>query len=102
MQPSKPMHPLVCILLIDVSFGIMMSPSIFSTAGSATRSLMLVGALQALRSVEYEKPTQEMLDFCSKYNIACGTEVNEAYERVVNIDVRYRFVIDMKSLDHKD
>jgi alcohol dehydrogenase (NADP+) len=42
-----------------------------------------------------------MLDFCSKHNIACDIElipfqkVNEAYERVVKSDVRYRFVIDM-------
>src|SRR6266568_2587577 len=54
------------------------------------------------------RETQEMLDFCSKHNIACDIElipiqkVNEAYERVVNSDVRYRFVIDMKSLDNKD
>jgi len=51
------------------------------------------------------RETQEMLDFCSRYNIACDIEliqiqkVNEAFERVVNSDVRYRFVIDMKSLD---
>jgi uncharacterized zinc-type alcohol dehydrogenase-like protein len=50
------------------------------------------------------KETQEMLDFCAKHNIACDIElipiqkVNEAYERVVRSDVRYRFVIDMKSL----
>ena len=49
--------------------------------------------------------TQEMLDFCSKHNIACDIElipiqkVNEAYERVVKSDVRYRFVIDIKSLE---
>ncbi|MGE5634490.1 MAG: NAD(P)-dependent alcohol dehydrogenase [Deltaproteobacteria bacterium] len=48
--------------------------------------------------------TQEMLDFCSKYNIACDIElipiqkVNEAYERILNSDVRYRFVIDLNSL----
>jgi alcohol dehydrogenase (NADP+) len=48
--------------------------------------------------------TQEMLDFCSKHNIACDIEVvpiqkvNEAYERVLKSDVRYRFVIDMASL----
>ena len=54
------------------------------------------------------RETQEMLDFCSKNNIACDIElipiqkVNEAYERVVNSDVRYRFVIDMKSLESKD
>ena len=45
-----------------------------------------------------------MLDFCSKHGIACDIEVvpiqkvNEAYERVLKSDVRYRFVIDMASL----
>ena len=54
------------------------------------------------------RETQEMLDFCSKNNIACDIEliqiqrVNEAYERVIDSDVRYRFVIDMKSLESKD
>jgi uncharacterized zinc-type alcohol dehydrogenase-like protein len=48
--------------------------------------------------------TQQMLDFCSKHNIACDIEsipiqkVNEAYLRVINSDIRYRFVIDTKSL----
>ena len=48
--------------------------------------------------------TQQMLDFCSKHNIQCNIElipiqkVNEAYERILNSDVRYRFVIDLKSL----
>ena len=51
------------------------------------------------------RETQMMLDFCSKHNIASDIEliaiqnVNEAYPRVVNSDVRYRFVIDTKSLD---
>ncbi|MBN2732761.1 MAG: NAD(P)-dependent alcohol dehydrogenase [Balneolaceae bacterium] len=50
------------------------------------------------------KETQEMLDFCGEHNITCDVEmidiqnINEAYERVVNADVKYRFVIDMKSL----
>src|SRR5919112_2153818 len=55
------------------------------------------------------RETQEMLDFCSKNNIACDIElipiqkVNEAYERVVRSDVRYRFVIDIaNSLKCKD
>jgi uncharacterized zinc-type alcohol dehydrogenase-like protein len=45
--------------------------------------------------------TQEMLNFCSKNNIVCDIEltpiqqVNEAYQRVLNSDVRYRFVIDV-------
>jgi uncharacterized zinc-type alcohol dehydrogenase-like protein len=48
--------------------------------------------------------TQEMLDFCGKHNLGSDIEiipiqkVNEAYERVLNSDVRYRFVIDMESL----
>jgi uncharacterized zinc-type alcohol dehydrogenase-like protein len=55
------------------------------------------------------RETQEMLEFCSKHNIACDIElvpiqeVNEAYERVVRSDVRYRFVIDIaNSLRCKD
>ncbi len=50
------------------------------------------------------KETQEMLDFCAQHNIACDIEVipiqkvNEAYERMLKSDVRYRFVIDMASL----
>lgn len=50
------------------------------------------------------KETQEMLDFCGKHNITPEIElitadkVNEAYERVLKSDVRYRFVINMKSL----
>lgn len=46
------------------------------------------------------KETQEMLDFCGQHNITSDVEViaadyiNEAYERVVNSDVKYRFVID--------
>jgi uncharacterized zinc-type alcohol dehydrogenase-like protein len=48
--------------------------------------------------------TQEMLDFCSKHNIVSDIEliniqqINEAYERLLKGDVRYRFVIDMASL----
>ena len=48
--------------------------------------------------------TQEMLDFCATHNIASEVEViepdyiNEAYERVIASDVRYRFVIDTESL----
>jgi uncharacterized zinc-type alcohol dehydrogenase-like protein len=51
------------------------------------------------------RETQEMLDFCSKHNISCDVElipiqkVNEAYERILNSDVRYRFVIDLHSLN---
>ena len=48
--------------------------------------------------------TQELLDFCGKHNITSDIEVikmqdiNTAYERMLKSDVKYRFVIDMKSL----
>ena len=48
--------------------------------------------------------TQEMLDFCAEHGIVCDIEmiridqINEAYERMLKSDVRYRFVIDMASL----
>jgi uncharacterized zinc-type alcohol dehydrogenase-like protein len=48
--------------------------------------------------------TQEMLDFCAEHGIAPETElvaadyINEAYERVLASDVRYRFVIDIATL----
>ena len=48
--------------------------------------------------------TQEMLDFCGEHNITSDIElinmqdINEAYERMIKSDVRYRFVVDMGSL----
>jgi len=48
--------------------------------------------------------TQEMLDFCGANNIVSEIEmidmqdINDAYERMVKSDVKYRFVIDMASL----
>lgn len=49
------------------------------------------------------KETQEMLDFCAKHGVLADIElipaskINEAYDRMVKSDVRYRFVIDGKS-----
>jgi uncharacterized zinc-type alcohol dehydrogenase-like protein len=50
------------------------------------------------------KETQEMLDFCGEHNLTSDIElipiqkINEAYDRLVKSDVKYRFVIDMASL----
>lgn len=50
------------------------------------------------------KETQEMLDFCAEKGIVSDVEIipiqkiNEAYERMLRGDVRYRFVIDLNSL----
>jgi uncharacterized zinc-type alcohol dehydrogenase-like protein len=63
--------------------------------GRKTLSGSLIGGI---------KETQEMLDFCGKHNITADIElipiqkINEAYDRVVKNDVKYRFVIDMASL----
>jgi uncharacterized zinc-type alcohol dehydrogenase-like protein len=50
------------------------------------------------------KQNQEMLDFCAEHGISADIEViqidqiNEAYKRLLKSDVKYRFVIDMASL----
>ena len=49
-----------------------------------------------------------MLDFCGQHNITSDIElipiqkINEAYDRLVKSDVKYRFVIDMASLQHAE
>ncbi|MEO7136876.1 MAG: NAD(P)-dependent alcohol dehydrogenase, partial [Gemmatimonadales bacterium] len=54
------------------------------------------------------KETQEMLDFCAKHGIVSDIEIipiqgiNQAYERMLKSDVKYRFVIDMASLAKDD
>ena len=87
-----------------------------------SRTLVLVGYLDGLEFIVNSVPmilgrnsiagsligglaeTQEMLDFCGEYNIVSDIElikmqnINEAYERMLKSDVRYRFVIDMASL----
>ncbi len=63
--------------------------------GRRTLSGSLIGGLAE---------TQEMLDFCGQHNITADVEVipiqqlNEAYDRLVKADVKYRFSIDMASL----
>ncbi len=72
------------------------SPDVFSLIFKR-RSLAgsLIGGIQE---------TQEMLDFCAEHGIVSDIEmipiqqINEAYERMLKGDVRYRFVIDMDSL----
>jgi len=66
----------------------------------------LTGARRSLAGSQIGgiRETQEMLDFCDAHGMACDIElvpiqkVNEAYERVLKSDVRYRFVIDMATL----
>ncbi len=69
---------------------------------------MIVGRKSLAGSmVGSTRETQEMLDFCGEHNIAADVEtiniadVNDAYERVLKSDVRYRFVIDLGTLKPK-
>ena len=49
--------------------------------------------------------TQEMLDFCAEHGIVADIEaipmagINDAYERMLKSDVKYRFVVDMSTMD---
>ena len=67
-------------------------------------SLITNGRMLAGSMIGGIRETQEMLDYCAEKNITSDVEVipvqqvNEAYERTVRGDVRYRFVIDMQSL----
>lgn len=72
----------------------------------ALKTVQLVGPRRILTGslIGGIAETQEMLDFCAEHNIVSDIElisvdkINEAYERVLKQDVRYRFVIDMSSL----
>lgn len=67
-------------------------------------SLILGGRQLAGSLIGGIAETQEMLEHCARHGIVSDVEVismegiNEAYERVLKSDVRYRFVIDMASL----
>ncbi len=84
----------VCCLV-----GLPETPLAFNAFQTARRKVITGSFIGGIRE------TQDMLDFCAKHNIVSDIElidiqsVNEAYERVLNSDVKYRFVIDMASLE---
>jgi len=94
------------LLALDGTMVVVGIPKNETPIGAAT----LIGARRSLAgsAIGGILETQQMLDFCSNHNIACDIElipiqkVNEAYERVVKSDVRYRFVIDIKSIQSVD
>jgi uncharacterized zinc-type alcohol dehydrogenase-like protein len=75
------------------------TPSDMHTMGLVFGRKIIAGSL-----IGGIKETQEMLDFCAQHNIVSDVEmidindINQAYERVLKSDVKYRFVIDMQSL----
>lgn len=74
-------------------------PLTLSAFGLILRRRRLVGSL-----IGGIRETQDMLEFCAEHDITSDVElisiqqVNEAYERVVSGDVKFRFVIDLESL----
>jgi uncharacterized zinc-type alcohol dehydrogenase-like protein len=73
-------------------------------AAVAAFSLIMNGRMLAGSNIGGIRETQEMLDYCAQHGITSDVEVipiqeiERAYDRTVKGDVRYRFVIDMKSL----
>ncbi len=90
--------------LLDV-YGAMVLVGLPENPVSA-RAFSLAGNNRTLAgsSIGGIKETQEMLDYCAEHNITSDVEVipitkiEEAYDRTIRADVRYRFVIDMSSL----
>lgn len=83
--------------------GIPPSPSEISAGKLLDNRRSIIGSM-----IGGTTETQEMLDYCAEHNIVADVEVikmqdiNEAYERMLKNDVKYRFVIDMASLKNHD
>ncbi|MBW3085210.1 NADP-dependent alcohol dehydrogenase C 2 [Austwickia sp. TVS 96-490-7B] len=98
---NLPMHQYLGLLRYDgtmVELGVPTQPL-------EVPAFALIGARKSLSGscIGGMPETQEMLDFCAEHGITCEVEmipaekINEAYDRVVASDVRYRFVIDAKT-----
>ncbi len=99
---SHPLDPFVSLLKRD---GTMVLVGIPEHAHPSPSVMNLVFGRRAIAGslIGGLPETQEMLDFCAAHDITCDIElirmqdINDAYERMLASDVRYRFVIDMKS-----
>ena len=84
---------------IMVLVGVPEEPSPLSAPSLIMKRRTLAGSL-----IGGIRETQEILDVCAQHGVAADVEVisidkiNEAYERMLKGDVRYRFVIDISSL----
>lgn len=84
---------------VHICVGVPPEPSQFNAGILINQRRSIVGSL-----IGGIPETQEMLDYCAEHNIVSDVEVipmnkiNEAYDRMVKGDVRYRFVIDMATL----
>lgn len=90
--------------LLDVDGTLVLVGQIGPLAEPTTVPLVLGRRRIAGSPIGGIRETQELLDFCAKKNILPDCEmirmdqINDAFERMVHADVRYRFVIDMASL----
>lgn len=81
-------------ILLDGYIGEFKTSSVPLYLGRKSISASLIGGI---------KETQELLDFCGEHNIVVEIElinienINQAYERMLKNDVKYRFVIDNSS-----
>jgi uncharacterized zinc-type alcohol dehydrogenase-like protein len=99
-------HDLNAYLRLLKPFGTMTLLGAITGPPSPVSSLVLLTNNRRLAgtSIGGIAETQELLDFCGQHRIAADVEViaarqiNEAYERIPKSDVRYRFVIDAKTL----
>ena len=102
VSAPHPLDPYLALLKLDATMVLVGAPptpqqvssfSLFMPRRNLTGSL--IGGVAE---------TQQMLDFCGQHDITCDIEligmqqINEAWERMVKGDVKYRFVIDMASL----
>jgi D-arabinose 1-dehydrogenase-like Zn-dependent alcohol dehydrogenase len=92
------LQQLLGLLKVDgklLCVGVPPEPYSVSAAGFVMRRRMIAGSL-----IGGIKETQEMLDFCAEKDISCEVEVidadytNEAVKRIIDGDVKFRFVID--------
>lgn len=100
---SHNLDPFLALLKLDGTMCLLGAPPLPHPSPTIRqlvfRRLQLAGSL--IGGIE---ETQEMLDFCAKHKIVADVEIisiqkiNEAYERMLKSDVKYRFVIDISSL----
>ncbi|MDX9912054.1 MAG: NAD(P)-dependent alcohol dehydrogenase [Phycisphaerales bacterium] len=103
VSASHDLNPLINLLALDGTMCLVGAPEHphppLAVMPMLFRRRRLVGSL-----IGGIKETQEMLDFCGEHGIVSDIEripmqsINEAYERMLRSDVKYRFVIDMASL----
>jgi uncharacterized zinc-type alcohol dehydrogenase-like protein len=101
VSAPHPVDPLITALKRDATYtqvGLPDTPPVIFTGNLLFRRRSMAGSI-----IGGMAETQEMLDFCAEKGITSDVEViaieqiNEAFERVVKADVKYRFVIDMKA-----